>query len=146
MRHELKLEIDPSLVTRIKRWDWILYGIWCLLSAYSYFLYKRNTDLFILVTTTIIVIMRFLPKKVHANFFEISEERIRWQLSKDIPEVYISWANIEWIKFEKDGISFYQKSSFNTFLTTETFTQEQKEKLNISVSEIASEKNIKLVY
>ena len=72
-------------------------------------------------------------------------ERIKWQLSKDIPEVYIVWAEIEWIKFEKDGISFYQKSSFNNFITTDISTQEQKEKLKATVSEIATKKNIKLV-
>ncbi|MFC4231112.1 hypothetical protein ACFOW1_04375 [Parasediminibacterium paludis] len=144
MNQAFKLEIAPSLASRVKKWDWILYGIWCLLSAYSYHLYKRNTDLFILITTCIIVILRFLPKKAETNFVEISGERVRWQLSKDIPKVYRSWAEIEWIKFEKDVVSFYEKNSFNNFLSTESFTQAQKEKLNKAITEIASEKNIRL--
>jgi hypothetical protein len=146
MNQELKLEIVPSLASKVKKWDWILYSAWCLLSAYTFYLYKRNTDLFISITTFVVVLLRFLPKKVESNFVAISGERIMWQLSKNNPEVYRLWADIEWIKFENDGISFYQKSSFNNFLSTESFTQEQKEKLTATITEIASEKNIKLVY
>ncbi|MDI9365780.1 MAG: hypothetical protein QM541_12570 [Flavobacterium sp.] len=146
MNQELKLEIAPSLASRVKKWDWILYGIWFFLSAYCYYLYKRNIYLFICITTSIIIILRLLPKKAKANFVEISGERIRWRLSKDIPEVYTIWSEIEWIKFEKDGISLYQTISFNNFLSTDVFTQEQKEKLTTTITEIASKNNIKLVY
>jgi hypothetical protein len=145
MNQAFKLEIAPSLSSKIQKWDWILYSAWCILSAYTFYLYKRNTDLFISITTLIIVLLRFLPKKAETNFVEISTERIMWRLSKDNPEVYKLWVDIEWIKFEKDGISFYQTNSFNNFLSTESFTQEQKEKLTAKVSEMASEKNIKLI-
>jgi hypothetical protein len=93
----------------------------------------------------IVVILRFLPKKVKPNYLEIYEEQIKWRYAKNGSEANIFWNELEWIKFENYGISFYGKSSFNTFLNATSFTKAQKEKLNVTVTGIAVEKKYQII-
>lgn len=151
MAATFKLEVVETRRDKWTKYVWILYVLWLLMGLYVCFVngFKENwlRQLPGPVAFLILAINNRFFEKSQKSFLSVDNDNVSWKFKQMPSIVKISWAEVEWIKFEKDGISFYKASSFvDTFLITNVFTQEQKEKLTATITEIASEKNIKLVY
>ncbi len=151
MAATFKLEVVETKRSLWTKYVWILYVLWllwglqvCIVNGFKEnWLRQLPGPIALLILA---IDNRFFSGKYNKSFLSVDDDNVSWKFKHMPSIVKILWAEVEWIKFEKDGISFYQKSSFNNFLSTELFTQEQKEKLATIITEVASEKNIKLVY
>ena len=66
--------------------------------------------------------------------------------TKEMPsKENLLWNDIEWIKFEKNGTSFYPLNSFNSYLSNANRDNIECKKIQKLITEIATEKNIKLI-
>lgn len=151
MTATFKLEVVETKRDKLTKYVWILYVLWLLIGLYVCFVngFKENwlRQLPGPVAFLILAINNRFFEKSQKSFLSIDDDSVSWKFKQMPSIVKILWAEIEWIKFEKDGISFYRASSFvDTCLTINVFTQEQKDKLTTIIEEIASEKNIRLVY
>jgi len=151
MAATFKLEVVETRRNIWTKYVWILYVLWLLLGCYNCYnngFKKTWAQVFSPLGFLIFYLIDyFYSDKYKKSFLSVDDDNVSWKFKQMPSIVKIPWAEIEWIKFEKDGISFYKASSFvDTCLTTKVFTQEQKEKLAATITEIASEKNIKLVY
>ncbi len=149
MTATFKLEVVETKRSLWTKYVWILYVLWLLLGLYVCFVngFKENwlTQLPGPVAFLILAINNRFFEKNKKSFLSVDDDSFSRKFKHMPSIVKILWAEVEWIKFEKDGISFYKANSFvDTCLTMDAFTQEQKEKLAAIITEIASEKNIRL--
>ena len=116
-----------------------------------FFILKEGSFMFFIIPL-VLLIGSLLDNSVFnttdEGFVYVNSDVLSWNTNSNINSnsiAQINWCDIARIKFEKNAISFYQKNSFKTFLNLDAINQEQKEKLYGTVSEIAIQKNIKLV-
>jgi hypothetical protein len=152
MAATFKLEVVETRRDKWTKYVWILYVLWflwglqvCIVNGFKEnWLRQLPGPIALLILA---IDNRFFSGKYNKSFLSVDDDSVSWKFKQMPSIVKILWAEVEWIKFEKDGISFYKASSFaDTCLTTDVFTQEQKDKLTTIITEIASEKNIKLVF
>ena len=145
MSYIFKIDEFETKPNRLRPIELIIYGIWFSISAYNLYLSREAKNLLLFFVTLILLVITvmntYFPNRTQRSFLNIEADFIQWKF-KQIPNIQkVIWADIEWIKFEKDGISFYQKCSFNAFLNTDDMTDEQSVKLKTTVAEIAAEKS-----
>jgi hypothetical protein len=151
MAATFKLEVVETKRSLWAKYLWILYVLWLLLGIWICYDdgFKKNwlkqlpgPCIFLLL----LIDTHFFSDKYKKNFLSIDDDSICWKFKQMMHITKIPWIEVKWIKLEQKGISFYAQSSFKIFLPTDdTLTQEQKEKLTTTITEIASEKNIKIV-
>jgi hypothetical protein len=149
MAATFKLEVVETKRDKWTKYVWILYVLWllvglynCLNSSFEKSWSQILTPFFLLI---FYILNHFFTDTNKKSFLSVDDDSVSWKFKQMPSIVKVPWAEVEWIKFEKDGISFYKASSFvDTCLTTGLFTQEQKEKLYKMITEMASEKNIRL--
>ena len=152
MAATFKLEVVETRRDKWTKYVWILYVLWLLMGLYVCFVngFKENWLRQLPGPIAFLILAidnRFFLGKYNKSFLSVDDDNVSWKFKQMPSIVKILWEEIEWIKFEKDSISFYKANSFvDTCLTTNAFAQEQKEKLAATITEIASDKNIKLVY
>ena len=134
---------------KYKQYMWVLCLLWLFLAVYNWYNSKEAGKYMLVLPPLLFLIIglkdAFLPSKIAPDLVEVNSNMIVWK-TKEIPtKEVLYWEDIEWIKIEKDGISFYKPSSFNSFLNTTYLSKEQVQLLAKNVCDIATEKNIKLV-
>ena len=77
------------------------------------------------------------------DFIEINANTLVWKTKEMPSKENLLWNNINRIKFEKDGTSFYPLNSFNSCLSNRNNIKCKK--IQKLITEIATEKNIKLI-
>ena len=134
---------------KYKKHIWVFYILWLFLAAYNWYSSKEDGKYLLILPPLLFLIIglkdAFFPSKIEPDLVEIDADMLVWKTKEMPSKETVLWNDIEWIKFEKDGISFYRPSSFNSFLNTTNVDGVVSKKLEKLITEIATEKNIKLV-
>lgn len=134
---------------KYKKYIWIVNVLWLLLAVYNWYTLKEDGKYLLILPPFLFLIIglkdAFFPSALETDFIEINSNMLSWKTKETPSKEKLLWSDIQWIKFEKDGISFYRPSSFNSFINTAFYPQEQLQLLFKNITEIAIEKNIKLV-
>lgn len=122
MTHTFKLIIAKSKINKFRKYLFCVYTIWLVWGLVSWYLGRANITFITIIYPAVLLLVEiktnFFPAKSKSGFVEIDDSILKWQYAKMPVEEMVSWSNITWIKFEYDGISFYQRSSFSSFLKT----------------------------
>ncbi len=135
---------------KYKKYIWILSLLWLLVAVYNWY-NSKEAGKYLLVLPPLLFLLiglkdAFLTSKMEPDLVEIDADMLSWKTKEMPSQEKVLWKDVEWIKFEKDGISFYKPSSFNSFLSTINVEKSQLKNLSKSITHIATEKNIKLVF
>jgi hypothetical protein len=151
MTPAFKLEIVEPKRSLWSKYAWVFYVLWLVFALYNCYVdgFKEHWVRSVLGPLSFCIIFignRFFSNKSNKNFVIVDDSCVTWKF-KEMPSIIkILWQDIEWIKFEKDGISFYKSSSFvDTCLDTFIINEEQREKLRHTITMFATNKQIKFV-
>lgn len=80
-------------------------------------------------------------------FIRISDEKIEWLLDQNLSKtIFVNWLDIRWIKKEEDGgITLYQESCFNNYISMNGFTKENSKEILNELSKMAISHQIRLI-
>lgn len=112
-----------------------LWPILAIAKGISWYYDRSNLDLLIAIFFAIAAIFGFLGFRRNVNaFLLIDENGIEWLNEKMHQPIRIPWQEIERIKFENEGISIFQASSFREFILIKNLKSEDQ----VSVKELLS--------
>lgn len=104
-----------------------LYPILALAKTISWYYSRERLDLFLAILFAVITIVAFLGmRKKIKSYLTIEEHQIRWIYGTMNKPVIIPREEIKWIKFENEGVSIYQASSFREFVPLKNLKPEDQ--------------------
>lgn len=105
-----------------------LYPILAIAKTISWYNSREELDLFLAILFAVIAILAFwgMRKKIKA-YLTVDETGIEWFFENMLQPVKIQRAEVKWIKFENEGVSIYQASSFREFVSFKNLKPEDQE-------------------
>ncbi len=104
-----------------------LYPILAIAKTISWYNSRVMFDLFLAILFTVITIFAFLGmRKKVKSYLTIDEKGIEWIYDTMNSPIQIPQEEIKWIKFENDGVSIYQASSFRSFISFKNLKPEDQ--------------------
>lgn len=105
-----------------------LYPIFAIAKTLSWYNSREMLDLFLAILFVVITILAFLGmRKKIKSYLTIDEKGIEWFYEKMLQPIKIPRDEVKWIKFENEGVSIYQESSFREFISLKNLKPEDQE-------------------
>lgn len=105
-----------------------LYPIFAIAKTLSWYNSREMLDLFLAILFVVITILAFLGmRKKIKSYLTIDEKGIEWFYEKMLQPIKIQRDEVKWIKFENEGVSIYQESSFREFISFKNLKPEDQE-------------------
>jgi preprotein translocase subunit SecE len=105
-----------------------LYPILAIAKTISWYNSREMLDLFLAILFTVITIFAFFGMRKKAkSYLTIDEKGIEWIYDTMNSPIQIPQEEIKWIKFENEGVSIYQESSFREFISFKNLKPEDQE-------------------
>lgn len=112
-----------------KKYSWSF--IWAALAIFKIIDYINSVkywNLFLgLIFTLNAAIPFFYNKKKTKPYLKIDSEGVEWLLDDLNHPIMLTWNEVKRVKFEKEGVSLYQESSFCDFISLNRFEISNKE-------------------
>jgi len=103
------------------------YPILAIAKTISWYDSREQLDLFLAILFAVITIFAFLGMRKKAkSYLTIDEKGIEWIYDTMNSPIQIPQEEIKWIKFENEGVSIYQASSFRSFISFKNLKPEDQ--------------------
>ncbi len=104
-----------------------VYPIFAIAKTLSWYNSREMLDLFLAILFVVITIFAFLGmRKKIKSYLTIEERQIEWIYGTMNKPIIIPREDIKWIKFENEGVSIYQASSFREFVPLKNLKPEDQ--------------------
>lgn len=104
------------------------YPILAIAKTLSWYDSREQLDLFLAILFAVITIFTFLGmRKKIKSYLTVDEKGIEWFYEKMLQPIKILRDEVKWIKFENEGVSIYQESSFREFISFKNLKPEDQE-------------------
>jgi hypothetical protein len=114
-----------------KKYSWSF--IWAALAIFKFIDYINSPKYWNLFVGLIFALNAVFPffygKKKSKPYLKIDAEGIEWLLDGFNDPIMLTWNEIKRVKFEKEGVSLYQESSFCDFISLKGFEHSKMEEL-----------------
>ena len=131
---------------------WILWLSLAIFKLINWFSTSSKLDLFTAICFLLAaIVMIFGKKKQIESYISIHQYGVEWvdptniETSNSPNPFFLNWSQIERIKFEDDGVSFYQESSFNNFISFKKLAHSDRIACTNEIAEQAKVQLIELV-
>jgi len=104
------------------------YPILAIAKTISWYNSREQLDLFLAILFAVITIFAFLGmRKKIKSYLTVDQKGIEWFYEKMLQPIKILRDEVKWIKFENEGVSIYQESSFREFISFKNLKPEDQE-------------------
>ncbi len=131
---------------------WMLWVSLAIFKFITWFSTSSKLDLFVSICFLLAAIMMFIGKKKQIKtYISILQNGIEWlepnngEKGNSLTPTILEWTAIKRIKFEDDGVSLYQESSFNNFISFKKLTDTDRIACVYEIAEQAKVHSIELI-
>ncbi len=132
-----------------------LWMLWVSLAIFKFITWNSTSsksDLFAAICFSLAGLMTFIGKKKPVkSYIAILNNGVEWlelnngEKGNTLKPLILEWTEIKRIKFEDDGVSLYQESSFNNFISLKKLNDLDKTNYMKEISNHAKSHSIELI-